>query len=57
MSSDPESFENLRDFHQAPKMDDLKPISHKEFNEFMKLRLIKARFSLIVAHFSHEIFY
>ena len=36
MSSEPESFESLGDFYPTPKMDDLKPISHKEFNEFIK---------------------
>ena len=38
-----ESFESLGDFHPTPKMDDLKPISHKEFNEFMKGKLFKGR--------------
>ena len=43
MSLEPESFESLGDFHPTPKMDDLKPISHKEFNEFMKGKRFKGR--------------
>ena len=54
MSSEP--FEGLWGFHPKPKMDDLKPISHKVFNKFMKgkgckgrkdytLRDLKAKFS------------
>ena len=57
MSLKPESFESLADFHPTLKMDDLKPISHREFNEFIKgkgfkgrkdyaLRDLKAKFSL-----------
>ena len=56
MSPEPESFESIEDFHPTPKMDNLKPISHKEFNEFIKgkgfkgrkdyaLRDLKAKFS------------
>ena len=30
------SFESLGDVHLTPKMNCLKPISHKEFNEFVK---------------------
>ena len=37
------SFESLGDFHSIPKMDDLKPISHKEFNEFVKGKGFKER--------------
>ena len=37
------SFESLGDFHPTPKMDDLKPISHKEFIEFMKGKSFKGR--------------
>ena len=43
MSSEPESFESLWDFHPTPKMNDLKPISHKEFNEFMNGKGFKGR--------------
>ena len=39
----PESFESLGDFHTTPKMDDLKPISHKQFNKFMKGKGFKGR--------------
>ena len=42
-SSEPESFESLGDFHSTPKMDNLKPISHKEFNEFMMSKGFKRR--------------
>ena len=31
------------DFHPTPKVDDLKPIIHKEFNEFMKGKGFKER--------------
>ena len=43
MSLEPESFKSLGDFHPTPKMDDLKPISHKEFNEFIKGKRFKGR--------------
>ena len=43
MSLEPESFESLGDFHPTPKLDDLKSISHKEFNEFMKGEGFKER--------------
>ena len=36
-------FESLEDFHPMPKMDDLKPISHKELNEFIKGKGFKGR--------------
>ena len=35
MSSEPESNESLGDIHPTLKMGDLKPISHKEFKEFI----------------------
>ena len=41
MSSEP--FESLGDFHPTLKMDDLKLISHKGFNEFMKGKGFKGR--------------
>ena len=41
MSLEPESFESLGDFHPTPKMDDLKPNSHKEFSEFLRSRRTK----------------
>ena len=31
-------FESLGDFYPTSKMDDLKPVSHKELNEFIKGR-------------------
>ena len=37
------SFESLGDFHPTSKMDDLKPIIHKEFNEFIKGKGFKGR--------------
>ena len=43
MSSEPESSEGLGDFHSTPKLEDLKPISHKKFNEFMKGKGFKGR--------------
>ena len=43
MSSKPESFGSLGDFHPTPKMDDLKAISHKKFNAFIKGRGSKGR--------------
>ena len=36
-------FESLGDLHLTPKMDDLKPISHKKFNEFIKGSGFKGR--------------
>ena len=52
------SFESLRDIHPTPKINGLKPISHKEFDEFIKgkgfkgrkgyaLRDLKAKFSFM----------
>ena len=52
----PKPFESLGDLYPTPKMDDLKPVGHKEFNEFIKgkgfkgrkdytLRDLKAKFS------------
>ena len=38
-----ESFESLANFHPTPKMDDLKPINHREFNEYMKGKGFKGR--------------
>ena len=43
MSSEPELFERIGNFHPTPKMDNLKPISHKEFDEFMKGKGFKGR--------------
>ena len=43
MSSEPESFGSLGDFHPTPKMDDLKPISHEKFSESIKGRGFKGR--------------
>ena len=43
MSSKLESFESLGDLHLTPKMENLKPSSHKEFNEFIKGRGFKGR--------------
>ena len=37
------SFGSLGDFHPTPKMDGLKPISHKDFNEFIKGKGFKER--------------
>ena len=36
-------FESVGDFHPTPKMDDLKPITHKEFHEFIKGKGFKGR--------------
>ena len=44
------SFESLEDFHPTPKMDDLKPISHKEFNEFIKGKGFKGRKEVRITH-------
>ena len=38
-----ELFESLGDFYPTPKTDYLKPISHKEFNEFMKCKGCKGK--------------
>ena len=38
-----EPFESLGDFHPTSKMDDLKPISHKGFNQFMNGKGFKGR--------------
>ena len=43
MSSEHGSFESLGDIHPTPKMDYLKPISHKEFNNLIKGKVFKAK--------------
>ena len=43
ISLEPEPFGSLGDFHPIPKMDDLKPISHKRFNTFIKGKGFKGR--------------
>ena len=43
MSLEPELFESLGDFHPTPKMDDLKPVSHREFKEFITGKEFKGR--------------
>ena len=43
MSSELELFKSLEDIHPTSKMDDLKPISHKDFNKFMKGKGFRGR--------------